>query len=79
MLAFANLELRPATLNHYLMAVGTIGSAAALNRGRRADGVLAGTVTLSLAAAGGGLTVAIGCLCHRRRASVRPCDDGLRS
>lgn len=70
MLAFTNHELRPATLNHYLVGVGAVGCAAALNRGRRADWVLLATVTLSLSAASGGVAVAVACLIHN--GCVRP-------
>lgn len=82
LLAFGNIELYPAVLNHHLALIGGIGCAAALPRGRRADGVLAACLVLSLSAAGGGVAVAAACVVHsawtqapRRRwlAVVGPC------
>ena len=64
------MDLRPAGLNHYLALAGGIFCAAALNRGRRADGVLAGALVISLVSAGGGLVIAGACLVHN--ALVRP-------
>jgi hypothetical protein len=57
-------ELLVAALNHYLALLGGIACAAALNRGRRADPVLAVALTLSLVAAGGGVAVAVACGVH---------------
>ena len=69
-MGFSDVEVRPATLNHYLVLVGGIGCAAALNRGRRADWLLAAALGLSLSAAGGGVAVAVAGLIHN--ACVRP-------
>ena len=62
--------MRPAGLNHFLALVGGIFCAAALNRGRRADGVLAAALVFSLCSAGGGVVVAGACLVHN--VLVRP-------
>ena len=70
LLWFHGTSLRPANLNHLLALVGGIFCAAALNRGRRADAVLAGALAFSLASAGGGLVVAGACLVHN--VLVRP-------
>lgn len=70
MLAFGNIELYPEVLNHYLVLVGAIGCAAALNRGPRADKLLAASLALALSAAAGGLAVAAACLVHN--AFTRP-------
>lgn len=70
LLWFNGMNLRPAALNHYLALVGGILCAAALNRSRRADGLLAGGLALSLCSAGGGLVVGGACLVHN--ALVRP-------
>lgn len=64
------LIMRPASMNHYFVLVGAIVCAAALNRGRRADGVLAGSLLFALCSAGGGLVVAVACLAHN--VVVRP-------
>lgn len=64
MLGFNNLEFYPAVLNHALVLIGAIGCAAALNRGRRADWVLALSLLFALCAAGGGVAVAVACLVH---------------
>lgn len=50
--------------NHNVALVGGIIAAAALNRGRRADGTLAAGLLLSLCSAGGGVAVAAACLTH---------------
>lgn len=63
-IAYANLELRPSSLNHYLVVLGAIAAAAALNRGPRADWLLAGGLALALAGASGGSAVAVACLAH---------------
>lgn len=64
-LLFYNGEsLRPDILHHLLALVGGIFCAAALNRGRRADGFLAGALLFSLCSAGGGVVVAGACLVH---------------
>lgn len=69
-IAYANLELRPSSLNHYVVVVGAIGCAAALNRGPRADGILGASLALALCGAGGGSAVAVACLVHN--ACTRP-------
>lgn len=69
-IAYANLELRPSSLNHYLVVLGAIGAAAALNRGPRSDWMLAGGLALALCGAGGGSAVAVAALVHN--ALVRP-------
>ena len=73
LLSFSGLDLSPSWLNHYLVLVGGIICAAALNRGRRADWVLAGALAFSLSAAGGGVAVAAACVVHNvcTRASLR--------
>ncbi len=58
------VSLFPVEHNHSLALLGAIACAAALNRGRRADGVLAAGLAFALAAAGGGVAVAAGCLVH---------------
>lgn len=60
-------------LNHYLALLGAIGCAAALNRGRRADWVLAAAVSFALCSAGGGVAVVAAALVHNActRAPVR--------
>lgn len=70
LLWYDGMFLRPAGLNHFLAAVGGIVCAAALNRGRRADGVIATALVFSLCSAGGGLVIAGACLAHN--AMVRP-------
>lgn len=55
---------RPASANHYFVLVGAFLAAFALDRGPRADLLLAVAVGFSLAAAGGGLVVAATCLLH---------------
>ncbi|MEO6318348.1 MAG: hypothetical protein ABIP36_06145, partial [Acidimicrobiales bacterium] len=64
LLWFDGMNPRPAALNHYLALIGGIACAAALNRGRRADGVLAAGLVVSLASAGGGVVVAAACVVH---------------
>lgn len=68
-----HVSLNPSEFNHYLALVGGIGCAAALNRGRRADWVLAAALTFSLCSAGGGVAVAGACVVHNlcTRAPVR--------
>ena len=69
LLGLSGLDLRPATLNHYLILVGAIGCAAALTRDRRADWLVMGGVALCLTAGGGGVAVGaaavVYCLCTR--------------
>jgi hypothetical protein len=64
LLLYPEVTLRAAGLNHYLVLVGAFVAAAALDRGRRADPILAGGVLLALCSAGGGLVVAGACLLH---------------
>jgi hypothetical protein len=64
LLWYRGMDVRPYGLNHYLALVGGILCAAALNRGRRADGLLAGSLAFSLFSAGGGVVVAIACVLH---------------
>lgn len=64
LLAGENISFLALELNHYLALVGGIGCASALNRGRRGDPWLAAGLALSLAAAGGGLAVAVACIAH---------------
>lgn len=70
LLWYDGMSLRPAGLNHFLALVGGIFCAAALNRGRRADGIIAAALLFSLCSAGGGLVVAGACLVHN--VLVRP-------
>lgn len=70
MLAFGNVELYPAALNHYVVLIAAVLCAAALNRSERADGLLAGALVLALSASGAGLAVAAACLVHN--ACTRP-------
>jgi hypothetical protein len=58
------VSLNASEYNHYLALLGGIGCAAALNRGRRADWVLAVALAFSLCSAGGGVAVAAACLVH---------------
>jgi hypothetical protein len=60
----SHISLLPTVLNHNLALVGGIFCAAALNRGKRADIVLAAALALSLCAAGGGVAVAGACIVH---------------
>ena len=64
LLSYGGLDLSPSWLTNYLVLVGGILCAAALNRGRRADWVLAGALAFSLSAAGGGVAVAAACVVH---------------
>lgn len=64
LLWYDGMNLRPSGLNHSLALVGGIVCAAALRRGPRADGVLAGALLLSLCSAGGGVVVAGACIVH---------------
>ncbi len=50
--------------NHNVALIAAIVAAAALNRGPRADGVLAAALVLAFCAAGGGVAVAAACLVH---------------
>ena len=59
-----HVELFPGAFNHYLALIGGIACAAALNRGRRADWVLAVGLALALCSAGGGVAVAAACMVH---------------
>ena len=70
LLWFEGLVLRPVGLNYTVALTGGIVCAAALNRGRRADGMLAAGLALSLSAAGIGVVVGGACLLHN--ALVRP-------
>ena len=54
----------PNELNHQLALLGAIVCAAALNRGRRADWLLAAALAFALLSAGGGLAAAAACLVH---------------
>ena len=60
----AGANVYPGELNHPLAVLGGIGSAAALNRGRRADGLLAASLTFALASTSCGIAVATACLVH---------------
>lgn len=66
-------SLFPSLFNYNLALVAGITCAAALNRGRRADWVLLGGVTVGLCSAGGGLTFVGACLLHNActRAPIR--------
>ncbi len=57
-------SLMPSEHNHNLALLGGIVAAAALTRGRRADGVLAVALLFALGAAGGGVAVAAACIVH---------------
>ena len=67
------ITLNPNQLDHFYALLGGIGCAAALNRGRRADWVLAGSLAFALCSTGGGVAVAAACLAHNlcTRASLR--------
>ncbi len=58
------VSLNPSQLDHFLALLGGIGCAAALNRGRRADWVLAGSLAFALASGGAGVAVAAACGVH---------------
>jgi hypothetical protein len=58
------VSLNPSQLDHFLALLGGIGCAAALNRGRRADWVLAGALAFSLCSGGAGAAVAAACIAH---------------
>jgi hypothetical protein len=58
------ISLIPAQLDHFLVLLGGIGCAAALNRGRRADWVLAGSLAFALCSGGGGGAVVAACVVH---------------
>ena len=58
------ISLIPSQLDHLLSLLAAIGCAAALNRGRRADWVLAGSLAFALCSAGGGVAVAVACGAH---------------
>jgi len=64
LLWYEGMSLRPALLNHYGVLLGAIACAAALNRGRRADGVLAAGLAFALCSAAGGVAVAGACILH---------------
>lgn len=70
LLWFDGMGLAPSALNHFLALAGGIVCAGALDRGRRADGVLAAALAFSLCSAGGGVVVAGACLVHN--VLVRP-------
>jgi hypothetical protein len=73
LLWYDGMLVRAANLNHLMALVGGMFAAAALNRGRRADGVLAAALVFSLCSAAGGVVVAGACLVHNAltRASLR--------
>ena len=56
------LELQPYILNHYLVAIGAIVCAFALDRGK--DLLLLAGLGLALSAASGGLAVGVACIVH---------------
>ncbi len=58
------VTLNASEINHNLALLGGVVCAAALNRGRRADWVLAGALTFSFLSAGGAVAVAAACLVH---------------
>lgn len=58
------VSLMPSEHNHNIALLGGIVAAAALTRGRRADGVLAVALLVALGAAGGGVAVAAACIVH---------------
>lgn len=60
----SGMSFRPAELNHYLVLVGAMLCAAALNRGPAADSILTAALLLALGSAGGGAVVAAACLVH---------------
>jgi hypothetical protein len=60
----SGVSLYPGEMNHQLAVLGAIGCAAALDRGPRADVVLAAALAFSLASAGGGVAVGAACLVH---------------
>jgi hypothetical protein len=60
----SNVNLRPSEVNHYLALAGAIVCAALLNRGPRADGLLAATLLFALAAGGVGIVAAGACAVH---------------
>ena len=66
----SGMSLFPGEMNHHFALLGGIGCAAALNRGPRADWLLAIALAFSLASAGGGVAVAAACLAHT--VCVRP-------
>jgi hypothetical protein len=70
LLWFGGVNLRASSLNHYLVLVAAFVAAAALDRGRRADWVLAGALGFAVCSAGGGAVVAGACLLHN--ALARP-------
>jgi hypothetical protein len=59
-----HLSVYPGQLNHYLVLAGAIGAAAALDRGPRADWILAASLAFALLSAGGGAAVAAACTAH---------------
>lgn len=66
----SGMDLFAAAQNHYFALLGGVGCAMALDRGRRADWVLAASLAFSLLSAGGGVAVAAACVAHN--ACVRP-------
>jgi hypothetical protein len=60
----SHVNLRPSEVNHYLALAGAIVCAALLNRGPRADGLLAATLLFALAAGGVGVVAAGACAVH---------------
>ena len=59
-----HVDLNPNELNHNCALLGGVVCAAALNRGRRADWVLAAALVFSFFSAGGAVAVAAACLVH---------------
>lgn len=70
LLWFSGMSLFPAEMNFNWALVGGIVCAASLDRGPRADKVLAGALAFSLCSAGGGVAVGAACLVHH--ACTRP-------
>lgn len=64
LLALDDLGTYPGQQNHYQALVAGIVCAWALERGRRADAVVAGSLAFSLASAGGGVAVAAAAVVH---------------
>ena len=58
------IQLFPGAFNHYLALLGGVVCAAALNRDRGADWVLAAGLVFALSSAGGGVAVAAACVVH---------------
>ena len=58
------VSLNPGELNHNVALLCAVLVAAALNRGPRADWILAAALLLALSAAGGGVAVVAACIVH---------------